>query len=379
MRRLAIALGLALAACGSSADEPRPVEALRPPQPPGFPLMAVPADNALTSAKIELGRHLFYDERLSANGTQSCSTCHRQELAFTDGSVTPTGSTGHRLERNSQTLANVAFLPVLTWPNPIIDSLERQMLLPIFADIVVELGATGHEREILARFRDDAEYGALFSAAFPEERDPFTFDVIVRAIASFERTLVSGDSPHDRALFGKESGAMSAAAERGMSLFNRHRIGCYHCHEGFNFTSAVRTAQGESWKGSYFNTGLYDVDGAGGYPEGNQGLIEISDRPEDMGKFRVPTLRNIAVTAPYMHDGSLANLSDVIDHYARGGRTIANGPHAGDGAMNPWKDSQIVPFTITPEEKADLIAFLESLTDEKFLTDPRFASPFEGK
>ncbi|HMJ52090.1 MAG TPA: di-heme enzyme, partial [Polyangiaceae bacterium] len=287
--------------------------------------MAIPAKNELTAAKVELGRHLFYDTKLSANETQACASCHKQELAFTDGQVTSTGSTGHRLERNAQTLTNVGYLPVLTWPNPVLDSLERQMLVPIFSDIIVELGATGHEAEMLGRFRSDAKYSLLFRSAFPEENDPFTFDVITRAIASFERMLVSGASPFDRSFYGGDTDALIPAAQRGMRLFNQHRIGCYHCHEGFNYTSALRTAQGESWKNSFFNTGLYNVDGAGSYPANNQGLIEITERAEDMGKFRVPTLRNIAVTAPYMHDGSIATLGEVIDHYANGGRKITSG------------------------------------------------------
>ncbi|MET0594665.1 MAG: MbnH family di-heme enzyme [Polyangiaceae bacterium] len=369
---------LVCVACGAgdgSDGDPAP-EIVRPTQPKGFPPMAIPANNALSTAKIELGRHLFYDKKLSANETQSCASCHKQELAFTDAKVTSTGSTGHVLERNSQTLTNVGYLPVLTWPNPVLDSLERQMLVPLFADIIVELGATGHEAEILGRFRGDARYTELFRSSFPEEKDPISFDTITRAVASFERTLVSGDSPFDRSFFREDASAMSAAAQRGMLLFNSHRVGCYHCHEGFNYTSALRTAQGESWKNSFFNTGLYNVDGVGGYPPDNPGLIEITERPEDMGKFRVPTLRNVAVTAPYMHDGSIATLSDVIDHYAAGGRTIASGPHAGIGSKSPLKDSQIAPFQITAEEKADLIAFLESLTDDAFLTNPKFASPF---
>ena len=128
---------------------------------------------------------------------------------------------------------------------------------------------------------------------------------------------------------------------------------------------------------AFNNTGLYNIDGKGGYPQGNTGISELTERPEDMGRFKAPTLRNIAVTAPYMHDGSIPSLNEVLDHYAAGGRTIASGPNAGVGHDNPLKSSFVPGFTITPEERADLIAFLNSLTDEKFLTDPRYADPWK--
>ena len=128
----------------------------------------------------------------------------------------------------------------------------------------------------------------------------------------------------------------------------------------------------------FHNTGLYNVDGAGAYPADNTGLVENTGEPEDMGRFRPPTLRNVAVTAPFMHDGSMETLDEVIRHYERGGRVIASGPHAGDGRESPLKSGLVAGFSLTDQERADLIAFLEALTDEDFLTDPALSDPFES-
>ncbi|WP_437490570.1 MbnH family di-heme enzyme [Sorangium sp. So ce1014] len=373
LRLVAVGVSLAAAACAGS-ETPRE-ERLDPARPAGFPEMAIPEENLLTEARFELGRHIFYDERLSANESQSCASCHKQELAFTDGEARPVGSTGEELPRNAQPLANVGYLPVFTWANPILRSLEEQARVPIFGDFPIELGATGNEEVILARFRGDLRYQGLFREAYPEDDDPITFLRIVEALASFERMLVSGDSPFDRYVQGLDDDALSPSAKRGVELFNSERCECYHCHEGFNFTTAVRTANGESSRTSFVNTGLYNIDGDGAYPDPNTGLFDLTDEPTDMGKFRVPTLRNVEVTAPYMHDGSITTLEDVIDHYAAGGRTI-EGERAGEGSSNPYKDALVRGFDITAEEKADLIAFLKSLTDTTFLHDPRFASPF---
>jgi cytochrome c peroxidase len=359
-----------LGGCAGEDDQPVAV------RPVGFPAMAIPDDNPLTAPKAELGRYLFYDKRLSGNGTQACASCHEQALAFTDGKVTPRGSTGHQVPRNAQSLANVGYLPVLTWANTVLRGLEAQIRVPLFADIVVEMGATGHEVEILARLRRDPLYMGLFHDAFPSSADPFTWQNVIAALASFQRTLISGDSPFDRYFYRGDKEALSAGAKRGMALFNDHRLECYHCHEGFNYTSAVRTRGGEAWKDAFFNTGLYNVDGKGGYPANDTGLMEVTENPADMGKFRVPTLRNIEVTAPYMHDGSIPTLEEAIDHYAAGGRTIHAGPHTGDGSKSPLRSRLVSGFAITPQEKADLVEFLKSLTDRSFLTNPRHADPF---
>ncbi len=344
--------------------------------PPGFPEPRVPADNPMNAAKVELGRRLFYDKRLSENGTQACASCHRQELAFSDGRVHAVGSTGESHRRNSMSLANVAYAARLTWANPHLARLEDQALVPMFGDAPVELGMPD-AAELVRRLMRDSDYPDLFHAAFPGESEPLRLDNVTRAIAAFERTLVSGDSAYDRYAHGDRD-ALSAAALRGMDLFFSERLECFHCHGGFNFADAVDHAKLPEPERAFHNNALYNVDGKGAYPRIDRGLFEITEDPADMGRFKAPTLRNIAVTAPYMHDGSIATLEEAIEHYASGGRTIESGANAGSGSESPLKDEFLVGFVLREAERDDLLAFLHSLTDQAFLRDSRFAEPQGG-
>jgi cytochrome c peroxidase len=343
--------------------------------PPGFPLPPVPSDNPMTTAKVELGRHLFYDERLSANETMSCATCHRQELAFTDGRAVGLGSTGQSHSRGSMSLANVAYASTLTWSHPYLGSLERQAAVPMFGSAPVELGMTS-EAELEERLRAVPEYEALFADAFPDDAEPVTVLNLSRALASFERTIVSGRSPYDRWAYDADESAISESAKRGFELFYSERLECFHCHVGFGMTDHV-TYQGQREPGVlYHNTGLYNVDAGGAYPAPNTGIYDVTQNPDDMGKFKAPTLRNIAITAPYMHDGSIATLSEALDHYAAGGRTIPSGPYAGAGSENPLQSDLIRGFELTDEERTNVIDFLESLTDQEFLENPALSNPW---
>lgn len=342
--------------------------------PAGFPTPVVPEDNPMSAAKVELGRHLFHDPRLSGNETQSCASCHRQELAFTDGLATSVGSTGEAHPRASMSLTNIAYAARLTWANPVLSHLSDQALVPMFGEDPVELGAD--EVELVARLEADPAYPELFREAYPGEADPISVGNVVRAIASFERTLISGDSPFDRYVYQGDDDALSESARRGLALFESNELECFHCHGGFNFSDGVTHEGLVIEEVGFHNTGLYNIDGRGGYPEPNRGLYESTGERADMGRFRAPTLRNIAVTAPYMHDGSIADLDGVLDHYAAGGRTITDGPYAGVGSESPLKNVFIHGFELTEQERADVLALLESLTDETFLNDPRFADPF---
>ncbi len=343
--------------------------------PPGFPVPRVPADNPMTVEKVTLGRHLFYDTRLSGNQTFACASCHIQSRAFADARPRGVGSTGAVHPRGSMSLANVAYSPALTWVNPNMKSLEQQALVPMFGEEPVELGLAGKEQELYARLRADARYRAMFASAFGAEPEPITLQNITRAIASFQRTLISGRSPYDRAAHGDPS-AMSVEAKRGEQLFFSERLECFHCHGGFNFTGTVDHAGRAFAEVEFHNTGLYNIGGRGGFPKENPGLMDFTQRPDDEGKMKAPTLRNVALTAPYMHDGSIPTLEGVIEHYAAGGRTISSGPHAGDGSRNPNKSEFINGFELTARERLDLVAFLHSLTDSSFLTDPRFSDPW---
>ncbi len=346
--------------------------------PAWAPLPLEPATNPTTEAKVELGRRLFYDVRLSGDGTKSCASCHHQDKAFTDGLPVSPGITGDHTPRNSMSLANVAYAPVLTWSNPLLHTLEQQALVPLLGREPVELGFSGNDEAILGRLRVDPVYPPLFAQAFPEKGGEISLATLVRALTAFERTLLSVHSPYDRYRYEGDANAISDAAIRGEALFFSEKFECHHCHNGFNLNDTVLHERNPAGEIAFHNTGLYNIDGKGAYPLPNIGIAEITGRPEDMGRFKAPSLRNVAVTAPYMHDGSIATLSEVLDHYAAGGRTIASGPDAGVGRNNPLKSSFVPGFEMTPQEKVDLIAFLQSLTDEDFLSNPRFSDPWKG-
>ena len=343
--------------------------------PEGFPLPRVPENNPMTEEKVELGRYLFYDVRLSGNSTESCSSCHLQALAFTDGRTVSVGSTGEDHPRNAISLTNSAYSANLTWANPNLLTIEQQVTIPMFGEHPVEMGITGNEDTVLNRFRQDEQYRTLFANAFADKNNPYTFNNISLALSSFTRTLISGNSPYDRYLRG-ERDAMSDSAKRGMNMFFSESLECHHCHTGFNMTLATVTANTTFEEHPFFNTGLYNIGGTGAYPPGNTGIHEVTNDPADMGRFRPPTLRNVALTAPYMHDGSIATLQEVIRFYMAGGREIADGDYAGDGRANPYKNGFVSGFSISDEQIDDLVAFLESLTDDEFITDPRFSDPF---
>lgn len=334
----------------------------------------VPADNPMTVEKVTLGRYLFYDKRLSYNGTFSCGTCHQQRLGFTDSRPTALGSTGQRHPRRTATLTNVGYNTALTWANPTQRKLEIQMLTPMFGDQPVEMGFAGHEMQLLARLRADERYRHLFEEAFPGSSEPFTLGSITKAIASFERTLISLDSPYDRYRYGGDPNAIGAGAKRGESLFFGEKLECFHCHEGINFSDNSADARTRIATVAFHNTGLYNIEGR--YPAHNAGVYEITGDPRDDGAFKTPTLRNVAVRAPYMHDGSVRDLNAALDHYSAGGRTVEGTPYAGVGRLNPNKDVVIHGFALDAQERRDLIAFLETLTDTAFLTDPALSDPF---
>ncbi|HKO92483.1 MAG TPA: di-heme enzyme [Polyangiaceae bacterium] len=343
--------------------------------PPGFPPPLVPDDNPMSVAKVELGRHLFYDVRLSDNESMSCATCHRQELAFTDGRAVSVGSTGEAHTRGSMSLANVAYATTLTWGHPYLAPLERQAAVPMFGRAPTELGLTS-EAALEERLRSIAAYEPLFLEAFPDDPAPIRVGNLIQALACFQRTLISGRSAYDRWVYDGDESALSESARRGFELFNSERLECFHCHLGFAMTDHI-SYRGQRNPGVLFhNTGLYNLDGSGAFPEPNTGVYDVTRDPADMGKFKAPTLRNIAVTAPYMHDGSIGTLSEVLDHYAAGGRTIDAGPYAGVGSESPLVSELVRGFTLSEQERADVIAFLASLTDPEFLENPQLSDPW---
>lgn len=343
----------------------------------GIPLPLEPASNPMTEAKFQLGRHLFYDTRLSGNGTQSCATCHHQDKAFTDGLTVAVGSTGDIHPRNSQTLTNVAYNATYTWANPALITIEAQMQTPLFSEHPVEQGINESNQDaVLQRIVDEPLYAELFAQAFPNQGSPVTFPNIIAAVANFVRGLTSFNSPFDRFQLGDRS-ALSASAQRGQTLFFSEELECFHCHGGYNFSDSTVDRAIAFVERPFHNTGLYNIGRTGDFPSDNQGLFSATGDPSDMGKFRAPTLRNVELTAPYMHDGSILTLDEVVDFYAAGGRNIESGEYAGDGRLNPFKDSFVNGFEITEQQKADVIAFLKSLTDQEFISAERFSNPWE--
>ncbi|HRD33690.1 MAG TPA: di-heme enzyme [Rhodocyclaceae bacterium] len=340
-----------------------------------FPAPRLPEGESLAAERIELGRHLFYDKRLSGNGTQACGSCHHQDKAFTDGLPVAVGATGERHPRNAQALGNVVYNATLTWANPSLVTLEKQMETPLFGENPVEMGVNDRNRdEVLARIRGDARYPAMFAQVFPGGAEAIDWRNVIAAIASFQRSLIAGNSRYDRFLRGEA--VLAPNEERGRLLFFGERAECFHCHGSFNFNDQVVHAASRVVETPFHNTGLYNIDGAGGFPEPNRGVFELTALPQDMGAFRAPSLRNVEVTGPYMHDGTIATLEDVLSFYAAGGRLITVGPHAGDGRTNPFKSDLIALIDLSPEEQADIVAFLKTLTDHEFLENPKHADPF---
>jgi cytochrome c peroxidase len=373
-RQAAIIALLALSACEQTESTDYDWEL-----PAGVESPSTPADNPQTAEKVELGRHLFYDLRLSRHHNRACGTCHEQAKAFTDGFHRAVGTTNDLHGHNTPALANVGYRTQLNWRSPTPTTLEQQLLVPLLGEDPIEMGMAGRVDELLELLAGDPIYAELFAAAFPESPTDVTLPELAQAIAAFERTIISVDAPLDRYLLGDQD-AISLAAKRGWALFRSPEVGCSRCHGGLDFASPTDAAGEVLAEADYANIGLYNLGsarGAGAYPDSAQGLVEVTGVASDMGKFRVPSLRNLAYTGPYMHDGSVISLAEVVDIFAAGGRFISSGPFVGDGRANPYKSAAIQPIELSPEQRADLVELLLALSDERLITDPRLASPFD--
>lgn len=287
-----------------------------------------PVDNPLDTAKVALGKEFFFDKRLSIDESVSCAVCHKPGLAFTDGLKVSDGVLGRKSARNSPTLLNVAFLPKVMFDGEI-PTLEMQSIVPIqdHDEMGMEMKA------LIVRLKSVPEYQAAAKRIFNRDMDVW---VLSRSLAAYQRSLISDNSPFDKFYYRKKKMAMSASAKRGWNIFSE-KLYCTKCHPAPYFTTY-----------KVENNGLFET-----YLD--NGRFRINNDSTEMGKFKVPTLRNIEITDPYMHDGSYESLSDVIDHYASGGKNHKN------------KSSVIQPFKLTKKEKNDLIEFLYSLTDMSFM------------
>jgi len=333
MRRTGIALfALAALVLGTAASQHKTWSW---DLPPGIAPPPVPGDNPMSKAKVELGHRLFYDADLSIDGTMSCATCHDQKRGFADGNRTRPGVHGDPGRRNVQGLGNVGYLAPLTWADSRLSTLEIQVAVPVFGDDPVEMGMKGKEAEIARRLSKDKCYRTMFRKAFPETGGSIDPPNVAKALAAFQRSMLSYNSPYDRAGRG-EHGALSAEARRGKALFAAN---CASCHSGDNFSD-----------GKFHTIPT-------GSPSSDAGLAHATGRAEDKGKFRTPGLRNASLTAPYFHDGSIASLEEAILRHA-----------------------SVVPAagTLTASQRADLLALLDALTDRSFVSDPKFALPHEA-
>lgn len=360
--------------------------------PQGIPAPVVPSENCMTDARVELGRNLFYDKALSRDESMSCASCHFQERAFADGRQRPRGiphgsfPTGELHPRNSQHLSNAGYHTKLTWNNPLLDSLEAQSRVPLFSESgdnsIVELGL--QNQEYLQKIASDDTYRQLFQQAY----DGDISEQSVRfALGSFQRSMISFGSQYDRFIQRQEN--LPAAAYRGFEVFNGEVAECFHCHGGFNFTDTSLHTNSGSVEFAFHNNGLYSDAEYDAKP--TKGLQDITNLALDRGKFRAPSLRNIALTMPYFHDGSVncssppsdatdrtamencarEALRDIVDMYRAGGDAIQRGQPRGASV----DVSLIRPFSITDEERNDIVEFLLSLTDWSFATRDDLSNP----
>lgn len=302
--------------------------------PDGFEPISFPDDNAFTYERWNLGKELFFDPVLSVDSTVSCASCHLPELAFSDDQATSPGVMDRVGTRNSPSLANVAYQPYFTREGGV-PTLEMQILVPIQEHNEFDFNIL----MIADRLNKIDRYISMSHAAYGRDPDAF---VITRAISNFERSLISGNSRFDQFFFQDQSEALSEKEKRGLDLFLSERTNCSKCHSGFNFSNYA-----------FENNGLYEV-----YPD--PGRFRLTNEDSDLAIFKVPSLRNVEITGPYMHDGSIHSLEEVIQHYNQGG---ANHIH---------KSNLVQPLALSGEEQSDLIAFLKTLTDETFINNPNF-------
>jgi cytochrome c peroxidase len=303
--------------------------------PLGLPPIPIPQDNPPTEETIALGRRLYYDPQLSVDRTVSCATCHAPSMGFRDGKARSNGVGGRLGTRKAPTVINAAYNPLQFWDGRS-PSLESQVEGPLMNQ--VEMGNT--PEGVVKYLQSEPTYRKLFAKAWGREQ--ITIELVAKSIASFERTVVIGDSPFDRFYYGGNKKAISASAQRGLKLFlNPKKGNCSVCH-------VIGKKYALFTDNKFHNIGI-GADSRGDFADA--GRFAQTKNAADTGSFKTPTLRNIAKTAPYMHDGSQATLKEVVDHYV------------GGGTSNPHLDKEIHALDfLTFNERADLKAFLESLT-----------------
>jgi cytochrome c peroxidase len=317
------------------------------------------------AALVNLGRHLFYERAISVNNTKACASCHAQEFSFTDNYTRSIGALGDLHQRNAKPLINLANKKYFTAADTSITSLAQQMEGPMFNNHPVELGLNKNSN-FLSFLNTNSNYKKLFSNA----EQPITIPAVKKAIAAFISTITANNSRYDAFINGNAT-ILTCAEKEGLQLFNK--VGCKNCHGGVDFNTPTNYINALDL---YQNIGLYNVNGS--YPKTDLGLYNQTKINTDNGKFIIPTLRNLAFTAPYWHDGSANSLLDVLATYNRGGRLISNGINKGDGKLNPHKSKLINGLNLTLQQQQTIVAFLLTLTDSSVITKQQYANPFRS-
>ncbi len=318
------------------------------------------------STDAQLGRLLFFDTRLSVNKTKSCASCHIPNLAFTDGFRTPVGAFGDVVKRNTPTLINLADNETYNWAAESITSLEQQSNIPLFGNHPVEMGNDSTSIESLKFIFNDAKYIPLLKKKGISKIDWTTVKTL---IATYVRTFKFQNAKYDLVEKGKAKFTIDEAA--GKKLFFSDKLNCRKCHSGNDFDEPEFTRMNK-----YQNIGLYNIGKDSLYANDDNGLYNESKDRDDIGKFKIPSLRNILLTAPYFHDGSAPDIDAVINSYSQGGREVKDGPFKGDGRLHPSKNQFIEGFKISSKERQQLIRFLKTLTDTSYLKNPFYKDPF---
>ncbi len=322
---------------------------------------------AALSAKREMGHFLFFDKDLSRDGNLSCSHCHDPLLAFTDGYRVSMNGNAELLLRNAPSLLNINRRSFFSWSDPNITDLAMQMQRPLFALHPEEMGLMNRESEIVERLSKKKIYRKLYPKAYGRSIDCLKFDDLIECIIYYERNLQSRNSKFDKFLQSRDSSYLTANEKIGMRLFFSDSLFCHGCHGGLDF---FEPKQGMGMA----NIGLYNCNGS--YPLRDLGLQRHTGLSKDNGVFRIPSLRNVAITSPYYHDGSEISLEEVIMNYERAGRKINTPGCESDGALHPNVDKRISKFSLSAEQRRALIAFLHTLTDTSYLSQYYFNNPF---
>lgn len=313
--------------------------------------------------KALIGQYLFFDTRLSKNGMKSCATCHAPEYAFTDGYRRTINIDAELLQHNTPSILNLQNYESLNWASPLIKTAKQQILGPLFKTHPIELGMDINNDSKLKEISVDENYQKLLKA---ENIKALNWELAIKYLSDYVEQINSRNSRFDK--FLKHKIKLTNDEIAGKNLFYSNELNCSSCHGGIDFNQPENNE-------TFANIGLYNIGKNNEYANNDNGLYETTKNKSDIGKFRIPSLRNVSVTAPYFHDGSINSIEEVINIFSNGGQNISENQYAGNGILHP--NNQIKPFKITEKETKQLVGFLNTLTDTSYLSTSFFVSPFK--